>query len=51
MLMSQRAYARERDVQRHAIRYQINLGVIRLTPDGLIDTDQADRDWLAIHRL
>jgi hypothetical protein len=39
------AYARARGVDHKAVLYQINRGVIERLPNGLIDTDQADRAW------
>ena len=44
-LLSIRAYAKHRKVSHTAVQKALKLGRIQQTPDGLIDSDQADRDW------
>ena len=44
-LLSIRAYAKHRKVSHTAVQKAIKQGRIQQTSDGLIDTDQADRDW------
>lgn len=45
MLLSQRAYARHRDVPLSSVQYAIKAGRIALRKDGKIDSVRADRDW------
>ena len=44
-LMGIREYGRHRGVSHVAVLKALRTGRIRQTPDGLIDSDQADRDW------
>ncbi len=45
MLMGVREYGRHRGVSHVAVLKALRSGRIRQDPDGLIDADQADRDW------
>jgi hypothetical protein len=44
-LMSLRGYARHRGVSLKAVQKAVQAGRIRLTPEGKIDREEADRDW------
>jgi hypothetical protein len=39
-------YARHRGVEDAAVHYAVQMGRIRRNPDGLIDAETADRDWV-----
>jgi hypothetical protein len=45
MLMGITEYARHRGVSLTAVQYAVKRGRITRRADGLIDTDQADREW------
>ena len=45
MPVSIRKYAQHRNVSHTAVQKAIRQGRIRLTPEGQIDIEQADRDW------
>lgn len=45
MLMGITEYARHRGVSLPAVQHAVKAGRITRRPDGLIDTDQADREW------
>lgn len=45
MLMGQREYARHRGVSHTSVAKAIRQNRIRATPEGKIDSEQADRDW------
>ena len=45
MLMGIREYGRHRNVSHVAVLKALRSGRIQQTADGLIDSDQADRDW------
>ncbi len=45
MLMGVREYGRHRGVSHVAVLKALRTGRIRQAPDGLIDAEQADRDW------
>lgn len=45
MLMGITEYARHRGVNLTAVQYAVKRGRITRRPDGLIESDQADRDW------
>ena len=47
MLMGIREYGRHRNVSHVAVLKALRSGRIQQTADGLIDSDQADRDWQA----
>lgn len=47
MGLSRRAYARHRGVAENAVRKAIASGRITLEPDGTIDPEKADRDWVS----
>jgi hypothetical protein len=44
-LMGVREYGRNRGVSHVAVLKAVRTGRIRQTQDGLIDSDEADRDW------
>ena len=44
-LMGVREYGRHRNVSHVAVLKAIRSGRVRRNPDGLIDAEQADRDW------
>jgi len=44
-LMGIRAYGRHRNVSHVAVLKALRTGRIRQNAEGLIDSDQADRDW------
>ncbi len=46
-LLSIRAYGRHRGVSHPAVLKAIKAGRIHQNAEGLIDSDQADRDWAA----
>jgi len=46
-LVSLRAYAKHRGVRLSAVQKAIQTGRIQTTPDGRIDSEQADADWEA----
>lgn len=46
-LLSLRAYAKHRGVRLSAVQKAIKSGRIQTTPDGRIDSEQADADWEA----
>jgi hypothetical protein len=46
-MMSIRAYDRHRRVSHVAVLKALRTGRIRRTSDGLIDSDEPDRDWAA----
>ncbi len=46
-LMGIREYGRHRNVSHVAVLKALRTGRINSAPDGLIDSDQADRDWAA----
>ena len=39
-------YARHRGVEDAAVHYAVQVGRIKRNPDGLIDAEAADRDWV-----
>ena len=45
MPVSIRKYAQHRNVSHTAVQKAIRQGRVRLTPEGQIDIEQADRDW------
>lgn len=45
MLMGVTEYARHRGVAMRAVSFAIERGRIKKNADGMIDSDQADRDW------
>jgi hypothetical protein len=45
--MGIREYGRHRNVSHVAVLKALRTGRINSAPDGLIDSDQADRDWAA----
>jgi uncharacterized membrane protein YkoI len=47
MLMSLRAYARYRGCALRSVQFAIARGRIRRNANGLIDSEEADRDWAA----
>jgi hypothetical protein len=47
MLMSLRAYARYRGCSLKAVQFAVQRGRIKRNADGLIDSEEADRDWAA----
>lgn len=47
MLLGQRGYARYRHVWQSRVQRALKAGVIQATPEGKIETDDADAKWLA----
>ena len=45
MLVTQAEYARRRCVSRQAVGNAIKRGILTLTPEGLVDVEQAEASW------
>lgn len=50
MLMSASAYAKLRGVAKRTIQHAISTGLVILSQDGKVDSDQADASWWQAHQ-